>query len=123
MAEILQGGKALMRRFAALERHARTDLRPAVAVGGAAIRDEATRLAPDTDVQDPIAMSVVEAGGNRASVEIGHDKEAWFLSFAELGTKLQPARPHLRPAIDRHQVVTKAVGGPLLLGINTARRA
>ena len=124
MAEILQGSKTLMRRFAALERNARTDLRAAVAAGGAMIRDEATRLAPETDVPDPIVMSDVEVGGNRASADIGYDEDgAWFLSFAELGTKFQPARPHLRPAIDRHQAVTNAVGGPLLRGINTARRA
>ncbi len=123
MAEILQGSKTLMRRFAALERNARTDLRAAVLAGGLVVRDEATRLAPETDVTEPIVLSEVEASGLGASVDIGHDKEAWFLSFAETGTKFQPPQPHLRPAIDRHQVVTAAVGRPLLQGINAARRA
>ncbi len=122
MAEMLQGDKTLMRRLAALERHARADLPAAVAAGGAVIRDEAARLAPETDVADPIVMSDVRVGSQQASVDIGYD-EAWYLSFAETGTKFQPAQPHLRPAIDRHQVVTGAVGGPLLLGINSARRA
>lgn len=124
MAEILKGGKTLMRRFAALGRHARTDLRAAVAGGGAVIRAEATRLAPETSVADPIVMSGVEIDGNRASVDIGYDEDgAWYLSFAETGTKIQSAQPHLRPAIDRRQVVADAVGRPLQLGINAARRA
>lgn len=125
MAKMLKGGKVLARRFAALGRHARgADLRAAVVAGGTVIQEEAARLAPETDVPDPIVMSDVEIGGNRASVDIGYDKDgAWYLSFAETGTKLQRAQPHLRPAIDRHQVVIDAVGRPLRAGIDVARRA
>ena len=125
MAEILQGSKTLRRRFAALQRHARgEDLRAAVLAGGIVVRDEATRLAPETDEPDPIVLSEVKGGGQRASVDIGYDQDgAWYLSFAETGTKLQPAQPHLRPALDRREAVSNAVGRPLRRGIDAARRA
>ena len=126
MAEkFLRGADVLMRRFAALQRHARgADLRAAVAAGGILVRDEATRLAPETDVPDPIVMSDVEVSGSRASVDVGYDQDgAWYLSFAETGTQFQSAQPHLRPAIDRREAVTGAVGRPLRRGIDAARRA
>lgn len=125
MAKFLQGADVLRRRFAALERHARgAELRAAIAAGGMLVRDEATRLAPETDEPDPIVMSEIKGAGPDASVDIGYDQEgAWHLSFAETGTRFQAAQPHLRPALDRRDAVTSAVGRPLRRGIDAARRA
>ena len=121
----LQGAEVLQRRLAALGRRASgEDLRAAALAGGAEIRDEATRLAPETRDPEPIVLGDVEVSGSRASVDIGYDQDgAWYLSFAETGTAFQSAEPHLRPAIDRREAVTGAVGRPLRRGIDAARRA
>lgn len=51
----------------------------------------------------------------RANVRIEHGKKEYYGKFVELGTKKQPARPFLRPAMDENKkqisdAVTEEIG-------------
>ena len=131
MAEILKGGKQLEKRLLALERNAqRTILSRAVAAGAVIIRDEARKLAPrdpasKVHAADAILSRRKKVSRTRALFEIGYSKKkAWYLRFAELGTKFHAAQPHLRPAMDtKKEAAVREVGRVLKDGIDVARRA
>lgn len=48
--------------------------------------------------------------GGRWSVDVGWDREKYYLRFPELGTRYQPARPFLVPAVDRYARMSSGVG-------------
>ena len=127
----LIGSETLARRFAALERNAgRTVLSHATAAGADVIRDEAVRLAPrdprtTVHAAEHIKRRRKKVSRSSALFQIGYDYyKAWYLRFAELGTKHHAAQPHLRPALDNKKTeVTRRVGIRLMQGIRAAMRA
>lgn len=126
-ATIIKGDKILARRFQALLREASGGVLTASAVAGASvIRDEAERLAPKRTGKGAasIKFEIRMISRNRASVDIGYDKRAWYMRFQELGTKFHSAQPHLRPAMDgKKDEGVRAVGRVLALGVEAARQA
>lgn len=78
-------------------------LRDAIEEGAELVRADAARRAPRGStgkLQDEMTTLTETGTPERAATRVGPSANAWYGVFQEKGTKRQPARPFLRPALD-----------------------
>lgn len=88
-------------------------LAEAAAEGAAHVQEAASRKTPRRTgkLRQNIGRELVLVSGERAEVDVGPLKEAFYGIFLERGTRKMAARPFLRPALDENaDAVKRAVG-------------
>jgi len=106
MTEEIKGLKELLEKF---DRHPavmqREGLVKGMKVGAELVRSTAAHKAPRLTgkLADSMTVKVEQGGVAEVRALIGPGKDAFYGRYVEFGTKYQPARPFLRPALDEKQ--------------------
>jgi HK97 gp10 family phage protein len=113
----VEGAEEVVKLLEEMGQKAGEVLAKAAEAGGRVALSEARRRCPVKTGRLRASLTLTQGRKTpaRANVRIEHGKKEYYGKFVELGTRKQPARPFMRPAVDENkqqisEVVTEEIG-------------
>lgn len=113
----VEGAEEVIKLLEEMGQNAGDVLVRAAEAGGRVALSEARRLCPVKTgrLRASLTLTQGKKTPTKANVRIEHGKKEYYGKFVELGTKKQPAKPFLRPAVDENKkqisdAVTEEIG-------------
>jgi len=108
----VEGAEEVVKLLEEMGQKAGEVLAKAAEAGGRVALSEARRRCPVKTGRLRASLTLTQGRKTpaRANVRIEHGKKEYYGKFVELGTRKQPARPFMRPAVDENkQQISEAV--------------
>ncbi|MCR4436639.1 MAG: HK97 gp10 family phage protein [Clostridiales bacterium] len=113
----VEGAEEVIKLLEEMGQKAEEVLAKAAEAGGMVALSEARRRCPVKTGRLRASLTLTQGKKTpaRANVRIEHGKKEYYGTFVELGTRKQPARPFMRPAVDENKkqisdAVTEEIG-------------
>jgi len=113
----VEGAEEVVKLLEEMGQKAEEVLAKAAEAGGRVALSEARRRCPVKTGRLRASLTLTQGRKTpaRANVRIEHGRKEYYGKFVELGTRKQPARPFLRPAVDENkkrvsEAVTEEIG-------------